>query len=74
MYKRQVLLAGGRPYAAKYIASDAGYDLAVLKINAEEALPFAEFGNSDALSVGDPVYAIGTPLDIEMGGTFTRCV
>ena len=66
-----VLLAGGRPYAAKYIASDAGYDLAVLKINAEEALPFAEFGNSDALSVGDPVYAIGTPLDIEMGGTFT---
>ena len=66
-----VLLPGGRPYAAKYIASDAGYDLAVLKINAEEALPFAEFGNSDALSVGDPVYAIGTPLDIEMGGTFT---
>ena len=66
-----VLLSGGRPYAAKYIASDAGYDLAVLKINAEEALPFAEFGNSDALSVGDPVYAIGTPLDIEMGGTFT---
>ena len=52
-----VLLSGGRPYAAKYIASDAGYDLAVLKINAEEALPFAEFGNSDALSVGDPVYA-----------------
>ena len=38
-----VLLPGGRPYAAKYIASDAGYDLAVLKINAEEALPFAEF-------------------------------
>ena len=37
-----VLLPGGRPYAAKYIASDAGYDLAVLKINAEEALPFAE--------------------------------
>lgn len=35
-----VLLSGGRPYAAKYIASDAGYDLAVLKINAEEALPF----------------------------------
>ena len=66
-----VLLSGGWPYAAKYIASDAGYDLAVLKINAEEALPFAEFGNSDALSVGDPVYAIGTPLDIEMGGTFT---
>ena len=66
-----VLLPGGRPYAAKYIASDAGYDLAVLKIDAEDALPFAEFGNSDALSVGDPVYAIGTPLDIEMGGTFT---
>ena len=66
-----VLLAGGRPHTAKYIASDAGYDLAVLKIDTEDALPFAEFGNSDALSVGDPVYAIGTPLDIEMGGTFT---
>ncbi len=27
-----------------------------------EALPAAEFGDSDALTVGDPVYAIGNPL------------
>ena len=66
-----VALQDGRVFEALLVGSDSLTDLAVLKINAEEALPFAEFGNSDALSVGDPVYAIGTPLDIEMGGTFT---
>ena len=34
-------------------------------------LPAAEFGDSDALSVGDPVYAIGNPLGVELRGTLT---
>ena len=67
----QVRTSDGTTYDAVLVGTDSKTDVAVLKINAEEALPFAEFGNSDALSVGDPVYAIGTPLDIEMGGTFT---
>ena len=66
-----VLLANGQPYEAKFIASDANYDLAVLKIDGEN-LPTAEFLDSDMLQVGDAVYAIGTPLDLEMSGTFTN--
>lgn len=65
-----VLMANGQPYEAKFIASDAGYDLAVLKIDGE-GFPTAEFLDSDTLSVGDTVYAIGTPLDVDMSGTFT---
>lgn len=66
-----VLLANGQPYEAKFIASDANYDLAVLKIDGEN-LPTAEFLDSDTLQVGNAVYAIGTPLDLEMSGTFTN--
>ena len=60
-----VLLANGQPYEAKFIASDANYDLAVLKIDGEN-LPTAEFLDSDTLQVGNAVYAIGTPLDLEI--------
>ena len=66
-----VLLADGTPYEAKFVASDAGHDLAVLKIEGEN-FPTAEFLDSDTLNVGDTVYAIGTPLDVEMSGTFTN--
>ena len=66
-----VLLANGSPYEAKFIASDAGHDLAVLKIEGEN-FPTAEFLDSDTLNVGDTVYAIGTPLDVDMSGTFTN--
>ena len=34
-------------------------------------LPAAEFGDSDALTVGDAVYAIGNPLGVELRGTLT---
>ena len=66
-----VLLADGTPYEAKFVASDAGHDLAVLKIEGEN-FPTAEFLDSDTLNVGDTVYAIGTPLDVDMSGTFTN--
>ena len=66
-----VLLASGAPYEAKFIASDVGHDLAVLKIEGEN-FPTAEFLDSDTLEVGDTVYAIGTPLDVDMSGTFTN--
>lgn len=48
----------------------ADYDVAVLKIDGT-GFPTADFGNSDTLEVGETVYAIGTPLNLEMGGTFT---
>ncbi len=55
---------------ARYVAGDPDSDLAVLKVEAE-GLPAAEFGDSDQLTVGDPVYAIGNPLGVELRGTLT---
>ena len=65
-----ITLDTGRTFAAKYVAGDQTQDLAVLKAE-ETGLPAAEFGNSDDLAVGDPVYAIGNPLGYELRGTLT---
>lgn len=72
-----VTLANGREYDAKLIGSDpaqrtgGGSDLALIKIDAEE-LPALQFGDSDALEVGEWVIAIGSPLGLAQ--TVTRGV
>lgn len=65
-----VALDSGRSYEAKYVAGDADSDLAVLKVGGAD-LPAAVFGDSDLLTVGDKVYAIGNPLGVELRGTLT---
>ncbi len=65
-----VTLASGRTYEALYVGGDSGNDVAVLKLEAT-GLPAAEMGDSDALMVGDTVYAIGNPLGVELRGTLT---
>ena len=66
-----VVLDNGRSYDnVKLVGYDAEKDLAVIKIDAH-LLPTAEFGDSDTLTVGDPVYAIGNPLGVELRGTLT---
>ena len=57
------------------MAGDEDSDLAVLKVPPGElmtvgALPFASFGDSEQLVVGDPVYAIGAPRRLR--GTLTN--
>jgi len=66
-----VMTDTGYTWPAFYVAGDMTNDLAVLKIDAE-GFPAAEFGDSDLLSVGEPVYAIGNPLGIELRGTLTN--
>ena len=57
-------------FEARVVGYDEDADLAVLKVEAE-GLPAAEFGISDDLQVGDPVYAIGNPLGVELRNTLT---
>ena len=64
----QVSLNDGTFYSAKVIGRDASYDLAVLKIGAS-GLKALQFGDSDAVAVGDSVIAIGSPLGLS--GTVT---
>ena len=65
-----VALHNNRSYEALYVAGDADNDLAVLKVDLG-GLPAAEFGDSNLLTVGDPVCAIGNPLGMELRGTLT---
>jgi serine protease Do len=48
-----------------------GVDLALLKINKRRNLPIVRLGNSGSISVGNQIYAIGTPLDEVNQNTFT---
>lgn len=65
-----IALNTGAGYPASYVAGDPVNDLAVLKVDGH-GLPAAEFGESDLLTVGDTVYAIGNPLGYELWGTMT---
>ena len=58
-----VTLKDNRRFPARLVGSDAGTDIALLKISAEN-LAEAKFGDSDALAVGDFVVAIGNPFGI----------
>lgn len=48
-------------YEATLVGSDSAFDIAVLKIEAEDLVPVT-VGDSDALKVGEEVAAIGNPL------------
>ncbi len=70
----QVTLPDGRTFEnAKVVGSDRPTDLAVLKIEGPN-LPVARLGNSDELSVGDWVVAIGNALGLTGGPTVTAGV
>jgi serine protease Do len=61
----QVTLEGdSTKYEAKVVGVDVETDLAVIKIEAPRALPFAKLGNSDGVQVGDWVLAIGSPFGL----------
>ncbi|MBA3326671.1 MAG: trypsin-like peptidase domain-containing protein, partial [Rhodobacteraceae bacterium] len=55
------LYTGGE-LVAEVIGRDPRTDIALLKVESEEPLPFVEFGDSDAARVGEWVVAIGNPL------------
>ena len=63
----EVELPDGRNFYANKYRHDPATDLAVvwLQIPPQETLPFASFGNSDQLNVGDWVLAIGNPFDMD---------
>lgn len=60
----EILLEDGEKYEAKVIGKDPKTDLALLKIETENSLPFVEFGNSDNSEIGDWVIAIGNPFGL----------
>ncbi len=64
-----VQLSTGVEYEAVLVGSDEKTDVAVLKIEADRALPSITLADSDKLRVGDVVFAIGNPLDVGLTAT-----
>jgi serine protease Do len=67
-----VTLDDGTTLPAKVVGADPVFDIAFLSVTppAGTTLPVARLGDSDALRVGDDVYAIGNPFGLEQ--TLTR--
>ncbi|MDG1995501.1 MAG: Do family serine endopeptidase, partial [Emcibacteraceae bacterium] len=64
-----IKLHDGTELEAVLIGKDDKVDLAVLKVESEEKLPFVKFGDDKKSRVGDWVLAIGNPLGL--GGSVT---
>lgn len=65
-----VLLHDGRELNGRLLWMDAALDLAILQIPAQNLQPIV-LGDSDSLTIGQPVVAIGTPIDISFNNTVT---
>jgi len=64
-----VSFQNGRDLPAKLIGRDPKTDVALLKVEPKEPLPYVSFGDSDKARVGDWVLAIGNPFGL--GGSVT---
>lgn len=59
----EIGLNDNRTFAAELVGSDPTTDIAVLRIEAQD-LKALEWGDSDAVQVGDWVLAVGNPFDL----------
>ena len=60
-----VSLASGDEFKAKVVGKDEKTDIAVLKVESKKDLPVAKLGNSEGMTQGDWVLAIGSPFGLE---------
>jgi Do/DeqQ family serine protease len=60
----RVGLLDGRELIAKVVGTDPSSDLAVLKLDTKERLPFVPMGRSDDLLIGETAIAIGNPFGL----------
>lgn len=68
----QVILSNGKKVNADLVGADAATDLAVLKINSADVKTVASFGNSNSITPGQDVLAIGSPMGSEYANTVTK--
>ncbi|PRZ28116.1 trypsin-like peptidase domain-containing protein [Flavobacterium granuli] len=60
----EITLNNKKSYKAKLIGTDSKMDIALLKINADEKLPYTAFANSDSVKIGEWVLAVGNPYNL----------
>ena len=59
-----VTLNDNRTFPARLVGSDENTDLALIKIETDDKLPFLTVGDSDNLKVGEWVLAVGNPFNL----------
>ncbi|MAQ00500.1 MAG: serine protease [Flavobacteriaceae bacterium] len=62
--KIQITTNDNQTYNAIIVGSDKQNDIALLKINSENKLPYATFGDSDSAQIGEWVLAVGNPFNL----------
>jgi Do/DeqQ family serine protease len=60
----EVTLNNNKTYKAKLVGTDSKMDIALLKVDTKDKLPYATFGNSDDIKVGEWVLAVGNPYNL----------
>jgi serine protease Do len=60
----QVSLSNASQYPARVVGTDPKTDLALIKVNTKDKLPFVTFGDSDKVEIGEWVVAIGQPRNL----------
>jgi serine protease Do len=60
----EITLNNKKSYPAKLIGTDSKMDIALLKITADEKLPYTAFANSDSVKIGEWVLAVGNPYNL----------
>lgn len=60
----EITLNNKKSYKAKLIGTDSKMDIALLKIDADEKLPYTAFANSDSVKIGEWVLAVGNPYNL----------
>jgi serine protease Do len=69
--KLRITLKDGNVFNGVVVGTDEVTDLAVVRVDSKEALPFARLGDSDQLKIGEIVIAIGNPFGLTGGPTVT---
>ncbi|SFZ92204.1 Do/DeqQ family serine protease [Flaviramulus basaltis] len=59
-----VTLNNNKTYKAEIVGSDPKTDIALLKIETDEDLPFVTFADSDNAKIGEWVLAVGNPFNL----------
>jgi len=62
--KISITLNNNKSYMAELIGTDESTDIALLKIETDEDLPFMAFGDSDNAKIGEWVLAVGNPFNL----------
>ncbi len=60
----EVTLNNNKIYQAKLIGTDPKTDIALLKVEADEQLPYVTFGDSNMVRLGEWVLAVGNPFNL----------